>query len=221
MPRPPRIRGDGISYHVIARTNNEEFLFRSGSDFALYLECLKQTQRNLPFELNNFTLMSNHVHLIVTTRSNFDIDRIIHRAHLIFTKLYNRRHGRRGHFWWDRYRSPLINDDVYGLACMRYINRNPLRAGMVKKIEDWPWSAYMFYAYGYPNSLITPFPSYLALSDNPGKRMKTYRTLVETETSREKEEKRIFSGKIRPSSRRFKHLFNKTFRDLLNQTTTK
>lgn len=215
MPRAPRIRGEQVSYHIIARCNNEEFLFQSASDFSLYLECLRQTQTKYKFEVNNFTLMSNHVHLIVTTRHGSSIDKIIHQTHLAFTKLYNRRTGRKGHFWRDRYKSPVIEDDAYGLACMRYINRNPLRAGMVKKPEDWPWSAYRFYAFGEPMSLVTPFPSYMALSRNQTDRRRIYRGLVETETGREKDEKRIFSGKLNLASRRSLRLFNKTFGHLV------
>ena len=163
MPRPHRIIAHDLSYHVIARCSNEDFLFQATADFQLYLNCLAQTMRQFPFELNNYTLMNNHVHLILTTLNEFGIDRIIHHAHLAFSKHYNRRHSRSAHFWKDRYKSPVIDNDIYGLTCMRYINRNPIRAKMVKRAEDWPWSAYRFYAFGEPNPLITPFPPYLAV----------------------------------------------------------
>lgn len=216
MGRPIRIRGEGISYHVVARCNNDEFLFKSADDFNLYLTCLAKGLERFHFELNNYTLMSNHVHLMVTTVGD-GIDRLIHYVHTTFSKNYNLYHNRKGHFWRDRYKSPIIRDEQYGLACMRYIHRNPMRAGMVQSPEAWPWSAYRFYAFGEPNLLITPFPSYLGLSDNSEERQKMYRRIVMTPSDRENDEKKIFSGKMKWNSQRFCQLYQKSVLPVLLQ----
>jgi putative transposase len=217
MPRPYRQVGNDISYHVIARCNNESFLFTSAIDFNLYLECLKETLSAYPFELNNYTLMHNHVHLILTTKSPHGIDKIIHHCHSTFSKRYNKIHKRRGHFWRDRYKSLVISDDSYGIACMRYINRNPVRARIVENPGQWPWSGYHFYALGKENKLITEFPSYLALGSNQKARRSIYNDIVLVETDREKDEKKLFSGKIRPASRRFTHLWKQVVQPMVDQ----
>lgn len=217
MPRPCRIRGDNLSYHIIARCNNKEFLFRSADDFGLYIKCLEDSLKQCPFDLNNFTLMSNHVHLIITTRDGVPIDKILHQVHSTFSRRFNQKNDRKGHFWQERYRSLLIQDDLYGLTCMRYINRNPVRAALVSKPEDWPWSAYRFYALGEPNHLITPFPSFLALASDQMQRQNTYRALVEATLDHEKEEKRLFSKGPTWGSRRFKKLYGRICLPLANQ----
>jgi putative transposase len=91
---------------------------------------------------------------------------------------YNLRKKRKGHFWMSHHRSIPVETDPYGLALMRYINRNPVRAKMVEKPGDWPWSGYRFYAFGEPNDLLTPHPTYLALGASDEKRRMEYQAFV-------------------------------------------
>ncbi|MBI1908838.1 MAG: transposase [Deltaproteobacteria bacterium] len=222
MPRPHRVIGTDISYHVIARCNNEEFLFKEKEDFRGYLQSLSDAMEQHKFELNSYVLMSNHVHLIVTTRNGCGIDKIIHAAHLPFAKKYNKRRNRKGHFWRDRFKSIVIDDDLYALTCMRYIDRNPLRAGIVKGMGDWLWSSYRFYAFGEPNNLITPLPSYLGLGSHQRKREVIYKMLGCLEAGlRLDEEKKFFSGPLKPGSRQFKGLKEKIVTDLIFEVLRK
>ncbi len=216
MPRPPRIRGTGLSYHVIARCNNDEFLLQKEGDFCLYLQCLAEVKNRIGFGLNNYTLMNNHVHLILTSASE-DIDKVMYLVHLLFSKAYNRQRARKGHFWRDRYKSLVIADDRYGLACMRYINRNPVRAGIVKSPADWPWTAYRHYAFGEPNTLLTPFPSYLALGNTAQQRQDRYRDLVEANLGQEREEKLIFTGRLRRQSHRYNRISSQVIEPLIKR----
>lgn len=210
MPRPHRIIGDNVSYHVIARCNNEEFLFKEKEDFEEYLQVLREAKEKYIFELNSYVLMSNHVHLILTTRNGYGIDKVIHAVHLAFAKRYNKRRERKGHFWRDRFKSLIIDDDIYALTCMRYIDRNPVRAGIVRKVEDWLWSSHRFYALGESDDLVTPLPPYLGLSSRQRKREEIYKVLVSLETGVEvREEKRFFSGQLKQKSNRFKDLREK------------
>jgi putative transposase len=91
---------------------------------------------------------------------------------------YNRRKKRKGHFWLDRYKSIPVDSDKYALDLMRYINRNPVRAGMVMEPGQWPWSGYRFYAEGEVSDILEPHPSYLGLGSDDENRQASYKSYV-------------------------------------------
>ena len=176
----PRIRGDGVHYHIILRCNNKERLFKSGEDFERLLLFLRNEKQKFGFKLYNYEFLHAHIHLMISTHGAFLIDQIMHEICLKYSKDFNRRHKRSGHLWAHRYRSRVILDDHHGLACLRYQHRNTTTAGIVARPEDWFWSGYNYYAFGIPNDLLEPHPSYLGLSENAEQRCKFYRTLVNT-----------------------------------------
>jgi len=90
--------------------------------------------------------------------------------------------GRRGHFWERRYQAVIVEDDLYALAALRYLDRNPVRAGLVDDPTAYPWSSCATYAVGTPNALVTLHPSYLGLSPYPAVRQRHYRTLLAPST---------------------------------------
>ena len=178
MPRAPRIIISDFHYHVIVRCNNEAFHFENAEDFECYLNVLSWVQKKHCFKLYNYELMNSHVHLFLQPSVTFSLDRTMRLINWKFARLYNQRKNRKGHFWLDRYKSIPVESDRYALSLMRYINRNPLRAGIVKKLGDWQWSGYRFYALGEKNSLLSPHITYLALGDSPHTRQIIYRALV-------------------------------------------
>jgi len=93
-------------------------------------------------------------------------------------KAFHKARGRRGHFWERRYRAVLVEDELYALAALRYLDRNPVRAGLVADPPTYPWSSCAAYALGIPNPLLTFHPSYLALSPYPAVRARHYRALL-------------------------------------------
>jgi len=189
--RIPRVIGKNICYHVRSQCNNKEFRFETDDDFYLYENILEEYINKYGFHLNNYTLMHTHVHLIITIVNDFTIDRVMRSINQVFSLKYNRLKSRSGHLWLARYKSSVIDSDEYGLCCMRYLDRNTVRAGIVKDPEDWPWGGYNFYAHGKSNRLITPFPTYLGLDDAEIGRREKYRKFVEqvmpSEEARDKE----------------------------------
>lgn len=177
--RPPRIIGTDICYHIRSQCNNKEFRFEGDNDFQLYEEILFRYKEKYKFLLHNYTLMHTHVHLILTVVNEFTVDRIMRSISQIFSLTYNRQKGRTGHLWMNRYKCSVIDSDPYALCCMRYLDRNSVRADIVSEPSQWRWGGYNFYAHGKPNPLISPIQTYLALGNLDEERQKKYRDFVE------------------------------------------
>lgn len=200
MPRQPRIKGEDLHYHVILRCNNKEPLFQEHGDFDRLLFMLYEGKRKFCFRLYNYEILNSHVHLMLSNHGDFLIDEIMHDICLKYAKDFNQRHKRSGHFWAHRYRSRIILDDQYGLACLRYQHRNALSAGIVAKPEDWPWSGYSYYM-GLPNPLLEFHPSYLALCDEEHRRRQIYKNLVYTSIPSDKISNLLEKGNGKPTCR--------------------
>lgn len=205
MPRPPRIMGDDIHYHIVLRCNNKERLLQTKEDFETVLAMLAKTKKEFNFRLYNYVLMNSHIHLLLSTHDGIFIDQIMHNFCFKFAKNYNQKYSRSGHFWAHRYRSRIVMSNNHGLACLRYQHRNPLSAGLVVAPEDWPWSGFLFYSFGTPNNLLEFHPTFLGLADDQEGRQKIYRNLVYTTLSADKY-KGIFEGRGKFSSHRFQIL---------------
>jgi hypothetical protein len=110
--------------------------------------------------------MNTHAHLIIQSPDdeNTTISNIIHDIASLYARDYNSRHKRVGHFFGERFRSPIVEDDSYGLALLRYIAQNPVRAGIVKKPGDWRWSSYLLYETGELNPYVEFLPSFEGLA---------------------------------------------------------
>jgi len=178
MPRAPRLVAPGGTVHVVARCNNREFYFTTPEDFELLLAHLREWVRTYEVTLYAYTLMSNHLHLLLQAPKLDALGRPLRWLLTETAKAFHKARGRRGHFWERRYRACLVEDDVYALAALRYLDRNPVRAGLVEDPGTYPWSSCAAYALGTPNRVITFHPSYLALSPYAKVRQRQYRTLV-------------------------------------------
>ncbi|MBI4367256.1 MAG: transposase [Deltaproteobacteria bacterium] len=172
--------GEGLCYHVRVQCNNRAFRFRDDVDFQRYLDTVAEAKIRTGCLLHHYALMHTHVHLILTTPGPVLLDQVMKRINQKYARDYHRRHGRIGHFWMNGYRCSVIDTDTYALACMRYLDRNGLRAGLVQHPREWPWSAYEYYAYGGVSGVIDPHPSYLGLAEEGSVRQYTYRNFVET-----------------------------------------
>ena len=128
--------------------------------------------------LCRYTLMADHVRLLLQTPRTDPLARPLRWFFRETTRDWQRLHGRQGHFWGRRYWACLVDDDRYALAALRYLDRNPVRAGLVADPAAYPWSSCAAYALGAPNPLITLHPSYLALSRYPKVRQRHYRALL-------------------------------------------
>jgi putative transposase len=178
MPRAPRLVAPGGTVHVVSRCNNREFSFTTPEDFAVLLAHLHELVRTYEVTLYAYTLMANHVHLLLQAPKLEALGRPLRWFLTETAKAFHKVRGRRGHFWERRYRSCLIEDETYALAALRYLDRNPVRAGLVVDPPTYPWSSCAAYAVGAPNRVITLHPSYLALSPYARVRQRQYRTLL-------------------------------------------
>jgi len=178
MPRAPRVYAPGGTVHVVARCNNREFYFTAPEDSEVLLAHLREMRRTYEITLYAYTLMSNHVHLLLQAPKLDALGRPLRWFMTEIAKAFHRARGRRGHFWERRYSACLVEDEAYVLAALRYLDRNAVRAGLVDEPAAYPWSSCAAYAVGAPNPLIAFHPSYLALSPYSKVRQRHYRTLL-------------------------------------------
>ncbi len=178
MPRIARIYLDEGVFHILTRGNNKQAIFHDKSDFDYYKDVLRKIREDQPFRLYHWCLMSNHVHLIIEANPETDLSRMMKRLNLSYYAYYKRKYDYAGHFWQDRFKSLLIDTDSYLLACALYIERNPVRARLVKSAREYPNSSYDYYAYGHSDHLTDPNPLYKELGRNQLEQQEAYRKLT-------------------------------------------
>jgi putative transposase len=179
MARQPRFDLPGIPQHVVQRGNNRLPCFLDDLDRQRYLQCLWQALGRFGCRLHAYVLMSNHVHLLLTPGEAGALSRLMHTFARNYAGLFNGRHGRTGTLWEGRYKACLVDSGSYFLACSRYIELNPVRAWMVARPGDYPWSSYGAHAGEREDPLLVAHPEYLALGANPAARAAAYRALFE------------------------------------------
>ncbi|MCX7957473.1 MAG: transposase [Deltaproteobacteria bacterium] len=182
MPRPIRLSAPNTTYHIIIRCNNSQPLISSHSDFRLLINILALYKAKFNFKLFAYCVMNTHIHLIIQTplNPNYSISKIMHAILWRFAFSYNRFHNRKGHFFNDRFKSLIVQSDVYGLTLLKYISQNPLRAGIVKKCDEYMWSSYRVYSDGVYDPLIDLLPSFLGLSARRKIASRMFREMVES-----------------------------------------
>jgi REP element-mobilizing transposase RayT len=141
MARALRIEYPGAVYHVTSRGNRREKIFLSDADRSLFLETLARGVERFGWLCHAYCLMDNHYHaLIETARPN--LSRGMRHLNGVYTQRFNRRHGRVGHVFQGRFKAILVQKDTHLLELCRYVVLNPVRAGIRRRVEDWPWSSY-------------------------------------------------------------------------------
>jgi putative transposase len=178
MPRAPRIYAPRMTVHVVTRCNNREFYFHTAEDFGILLDHLRGMSVEYAVPIFAYTLMSNHIHLLLQSPEAGVLGGPLRWFMTQTAKAFHRLRGRRGHFWERRYRASLVEDDLYALAALRYMDRNPVRAGLVEDPTRYEWSSCATYAKGTAKALVTFHPSYLALSRYARVRQKHYRAFL-------------------------------------------
>ena len=179
MPRPPRVVLPGHTLHLIQRGNNRSSCFVDDEDRACYLAALHYSSVRVRCPVHAYVLMTNHVHLLVTAGDARAPARLMQTLGRNCVRYFNDRHERTGTLWEGRYRSSLIDSERYFLSCSRYIENNPVRAGLVSRPEEYRWSSFRSNAYGQPDALVQRHPVYLALGRWLSTRRLAYRALFE------------------------------------------
>ncbi len=178
MPRIPRLDLPGIPQHVVQRGVDRMPCFARHWDYLRYLEELQSSAAAFDCVVHAYVLMTNHVHLLVTPGAAGAVSRMMQRLGRRYVGYFNGCHGRTGHLWEGRFRAGMVQTDDHLLRCQRYIELNPVRAGMVAGPSAYPWSSHRHYAHGEANPMLRPHPAYLALADDPGRRRELYAGLV-------------------------------------------
>lgn len=163
MPRPLRPIEDGLIYHVIDRGNNRQDVFHKEGDFKSFLQAMADLKQRRPFELYGYCLMRNHFHFLLRPRG-VPISRIMQSLLVSHTQRYHKHHRSGGHVWQGRFKSPVIQNDEHLLTVLRYIEANPLRARLVVRAEDYPWSSYRMHGLGEHDELVDRLITYDELS---------------------------------------------------------
>jgi len=140
MPRVARIVIPGCPHHVTQRGNNRQDVFYAEDDYAAYLEILGEEARRHGVAVDGYCLMTNHIHLILTPGSDQSLSQAVGRTHWRYSQYVNRLHGRTGHLWQNRFYSCALDDDHFWMA-MAYVERNPVRARLVRKAWRYPHSS--------------------------------------------------------------------------------
>ncbi len=178
MPRRKRIYLPGMSYHLVQRGNNREACFRAPEDFQNYLDLWREKSRRYEVAVHAYCLMNNHVHFVVSCADSTAISNTMKDVGSRYARHFNVCYERTGTLWEGRHRSSLIDTDNYLLTCYRYVELNPVRAGIVASPALYAWSSYRCNAWG-DASWLTPHPVYDALGGDDVHRRVSYRALFE------------------------------------------
>lgn len=164
--------------HVIQRGNNRSPCFFGHSDYLYYLQQLRELAGEIGCSVHAYCLMTNHVHLLLTPKAPQACTTLMKHLNQRHAQYVNRTYQRTGSLWDGRFRSCLTESRRYVLACYRYIELNPVRAGMVAAPSEYSWSSYAANAQGVDSTLVTPHEEYLALGQEPLTRRAAYGDLI-------------------------------------------
>ncbi|MEM0953188.1 MAG: transposase [Pseudomonadota bacterium] len=177
MPRKPRFFVPGCAAHLIQRGNNRGVVFFDESDYQVYLESLGGAATKFGVSIHAYVLMTNHVHLLVTPTDRSGVSRMMQQLGREYVAYVNFTYRRTGTLWEGRFKACPVQTERYLLSCYRYIEMNPVRAGMVARPSEYLWSSFHFNADGKSDLLLTPHAAYLSLGMACEQRMLTYREM--------------------------------------------
>jgi putative transposase len=167
MPRRPRLVVADVPLHIIQRGNNRNNCFFSNSDYLVYLDLLRRSAAAASCRVHAYVLMSNHIHILASPATQSAAGSMMKAIGERYVRYVNQSYGRSGTLWEGRYHSCLVQDETYLLVCHRYIELNPVRAGMVTTPSLYEWSSHRCNAYGNADAIITPHPIFTSLVQHP------------------------------------------------------
>jgi len=177
MPRGPRVVVPGIALHIVQRGHDRRNCFRHETDYLVYLSNVRELAARTGCALHAYCLMTNHVHLLLTPSSLHSCALLMRNLGQRYVQYFNRRYNHSGTLWEGRFHSCLVDSASYILACYRYIERNPVRAGMVQALADYRWSSHQANAGLASDDSLTAHPEYDALGLDRDVRHVAYRGL--------------------------------------------
>ena len=181
MPRIFRKCPVGLPVHVVQRGNNRQACFAEEADFKAYAHWLLEASLKFGVDLHAWVFMTNQVHLLLTRTVEEAVSRSMQYLGRYCVRYFNFQYRRTGTLYESRFRSSIVQNRQYLLACQRYIELNPVRAGMVTDPADYAWSSYRAHTLGCVAKMWKPHPEYLALGTNRKSRTEAYRALFNAE----------------------------------------
>lgn len=178
MPRKRRFAPVDSALHIMCRGNNRQNIFNNDSDKLHYWSLLKALKEENNIDIFSYCIMDNHIHLIIWISCASNLPKFMKQLNLSYFSYYKKSYGYWGHVWQGRYRSNVIASDSHLLCCSKYIELNPVRAGIVKTPEDYAFSSYRHYALGHQDGLISDSPVYTGLADDSAGRRQQYIAFV-------------------------------------------
>jgi putative transposase len=183
MARQPRVILAGYPHHVIQRGNNRQAIFLDAIDCERFLALLGDLAEPLQAAIHAYVLMPNHIHLLATPAEAASLSKLMQGLGRAYVRWFNRRHGRTGTLWEGRFRASVIESEHYLFACSRYIELNPVRAGLVSDPAQYRWSSYAHHVGLRPEQLIREHPLIWSLGNTPFERQAAYRRLFDQATT--------------------------------------
>lgn len=183
MARLPRYVMPGQPQHIIQRGNNRQAIFAADADYQFFRDTLVEASNQHGLAIHAYVWMTNHVHLLATPEFDYSISKVFQSVGRRYVQYFNFTYRRSGTLWEGRYRATVVDSEPYLLTLMRYIELNPVRAGMVVHPAGYPWSSFRHHALGEPGvnaDWLTAHEEYLRLGGNEEDRQKTYRGLFRT-----------------------------------------
>ena len=174
MPRKPRFYISGIPAHVMQRGHNGDPIFFGEADYIEYLKIFKKVADLYECDVHAYVLMTNHVHFLLTPYNKIGVSKLFQHLGREYVTYINRKYHRSGTLWGGRHKGNIIESESYFLTCMKYIELNPVRAGMVAHPANYPWSSYSYNGLGVSNVILTPHNEYLVLAKKSSERLKLY-----------------------------------------------
>jgi len=179
--RPLRIQIPNQIYHVFNRGNHQQNVFSSDADFQRFLKIVQKYKRKFLIRIYAYVLMPNHFHFLFETLNDDTLARFMQAVTLTYAIYKNRRAETTGHIWQGRYKQTLVSDDPYFLQCARYIELNPVRAGLVAHPADYPWSSYRAHASEVEDPILDNHPLFFSLGASNKNWQEAYQRFVELE----------------------------------------
>lgn len=189
MARQPRLTVAAYPHHVIQRGNDRQAIVRDDADRQRLLALWQEHAQAFNVAIHAYVIMDNHFHLLLTPSTDQGLPQMMQAVGRAYVRYFNLRHQRTGTLWEGRYRSNLIESERYLLACMVYMDLNPVRAGMVALPSEFKWSSHSHCIGQASSPWLTPHALFWGLGNTPFAREAAYAELVETGLAlREKEQ---------------------------------
>jgi len=213
MARSPRITIPDYPHHIIQRGNNRAATFFADDDYRFFLDCLWQAKRKCQCRIYAYVLMTNHFHLLVEPAEVGDLGRFMQSVGRRYVRYINETYGRSGTLWEGRFKSAAVSRDEYLIACSRYIELNPVRAGVVAHPKEYRWSSYQRRALGVWDRLLEDDVWYAGLGTIESERQEKYRQWIDAQIQEKEWEE------IRQATQRGRLIGRETFQKQVEAMT--